>query len=56
MQVLDPQLHSFLEERDCLHYFFAFRWLLIHWKREFSFEQVGLGREAQQLSMQDWCV
>jgi hypothetical protein len=30
-----------LEERDCLHYFFAFRWLLIHWKREFPFEQVG---------------
>jgi hypothetical protein len=42
MQVLDPQLHAFLEERECLHYFFAFRWLLIHWKREFSFDQVSV--------------
>lgn len=41
VQVLDPQLHAFLEARDCLNYFFAFRWLLIHFKREFAFEQVS---------------
>jgi hypothetical protein len=40
IQVLDPQLHAFLEERDCLNYFFAFRWLLVHFKREFAFDQV----------------
>lgn len=40
LQLLDPQLHAFFEARDCLNYFFAFRWLLIHFKREFPFEQV----------------
>lgn len=40
IQVLDPQLHAFLEARDCLNYFFVFRWLLIHFKREFPFDQV----------------
>jgi hypothetical protein len=40
LQVLDPQLHAFLEARECLNYFFAFRWLLIHFKREFPFDQV----------------
>ncbi len=38
--MLDPQLHAYLEARDCLNYFFCFRWVLIHFKREFSFEQV----------------
>jgi hypothetical protein len=38
--VLDPQLHAFFEARDCLNYFFAFRWLLIHFKREFDFDRV----------------
>jgi hypothetical protein len=41
LQVLDPQLHAYFEARDCLNYFFCFRWVLIHFKREFSFEQVG---------------
>jgi hypothetical protein len=39
-QVLDPQLHALFEARECLNYFFAFRWLLIHFKREFPFDQV----------------
>eukprot|EP00775_Hariotina_reticulata_P010560 gene10560-10720_t len=34
------QLHSFFEARDSLNYFFTFRWLLIHFKREFPFAQV----------------
>jgi hypothetical protein len=38
--VLDPQLHAFLEARECLNYFFCFRWLLIHFKREFEFDQI----------------
>jgi hypothetical protein len=38
--VLDPQLHALFEARECLNYFFAFRWLLIHFKREFPFDQV----------------
>ena len=32
LQVLDPQLHACLQQRDCLNYFFCFRWLLIHFK------------------------
>ncbi|GLC59853.1 hypothetical protein PLESTB_001542900 [Pleodorina starrii] len=40
MQLLDPQLHAFFERRDCLSYYFAFRWLLILFKREFKFEEV----------------
>ncbi|GAX73867.1 hypothetical protein CEUSTIGMA_g1317.t1 [Chlamydomonas eustigma] len=34
MQVLDPPLHSHLESLDALGYFFAFRWLLVSFKRE----------------------
>jgi Rab-GTPase-TBC domain len=40
MQLLDPQLHAFLEAKDCLNYFFCYRWLLIHFKREFGFDEV----------------
>lgn len=36
----DPELHSFFETRDCLNYFFCYRWLLVHFKREFEFEEV----------------
>jgi len=38
--LLDPQLSAFLQERDCLNFFFCFRWILIHFKREFEFDQV----------------
>ena len=41
VQIVDPQLHAFLEARDCLNYFYCYRWLLIHFKREFAFEEVG---------------
>ncbi|CAD7699808.1 unnamed protein product [Ostreobium quekettii] len=40
LQLLDPQLYAFLEKKDCLNFFFCFRWLLIHFKREFSFDEV----------------
>ena len=37
MRLLDPQLHAHFEARDCLNYFFCFRWLLIFFKRELSY-------------------
>ncbi|KAG2485090.1 hypothetical protein HYH03_016187 [Edaphochlamys debaryana] len=40
VQLLDPPLHAYLERRDCLSYYFAFRWLLIAFKREFKFDDV----------------
>jgi len=40
LQLLDPQLYAFLEKKDCLNFFFCFRWLLIHFKREFPFDEV----------------
>jgi len=40
LQVLDPQLHDYLEKNDAINLFFCFRWLLIDFKREFSFENV----------------
>ena len=33
--MLDPPLHSHLEALGALTYFFAFRWLLVSFKREF---------------------
>lgn len=41
VQLLDPAMHSFMEEKSCLNYFFCYRWLLIHFKREFAFDEVG---------------
>ncbi|KAK9814540.1 hypothetical protein WJX72_007608 [[Myrmecia] bisecta] len=40
IQLVDPKLHAYLEGRDCLNYFFCYRWLLIHFKREFTFDEV----------------
>jgi len=40
VQVLDPQLHAHLERHEALTYFFTFRWVLIHFKREFKYEEV----------------
>ena len=42
VQLLDPAMHAFMEEKSCLNYFFCYRWLLIHFKREFAFEEVRL--------------
>lgn len=35
----DSTLWVHLEKNKCLDLYFCFRWLLIHFKREFSFEQ-----------------
>lgn len=40
VQLLDPPLHAFMEAKSCLNYFFCYRWLLIHFKREFAFDEV----------------
>lgn len=38
--VMDPELYRHLEKTDSLNLFFCFRWILIHFKREFPFEDV----------------
>ncbi|KAK9861395.1 hypothetical protein WJX84_006666 [Apatococcus fuscideae] len=38
--LLDPPLHAHLASVDALNFFFAYRWLLIHFKREFAFDEV----------------
>jgi hypothetical protein len=40
VQLLDPPLYAHLEARECLSFFFCYRWLLIWMKREFPFEEV----------------
>ncbi len=42
VQLLDPPMHAFMEAKSCLNYFFCYRWLLIHFKREFAFDEVSL--------------
>lgn len=37
LQLLDPQLYAHFKLHDCLNFFFCFRWVLILFKREFSF-------------------
>ena len=40
VQLLDPPLYDYLDSVDCLNFFFCFRWILIHFKREFGYEDV----------------
>lgn len=40
VELLDPQMITFLESRDGINFFFCFRWVLIQFKREFEFDQV----------------
>ena len=37
VQLLDPQLHAHFGKQDCRNYLFCYRWLLLHFKREFDF-------------------
>ncbi|RDX87299.1 TBC1 domain family member 15, partial [Mucuna pruriens] len=39
VELLDSPLHNYFKQRDCLNYFFCFRWILIQFKREFEFEK-----------------
>lgn len=40
VKLTDPQLHAFLAAKDCTNFFFCYRWLLVHFKREFAFDEV----------------
>ncbi|KAE8797364.1 TBC1 domain family member 15 [Hordeum vulgare] len=33
VELLDPSLHNYFRQNDCLNYFFCFRWVLIQFKR-----------------------
>lgn len=39
VELLDVPLHNYFKQKDCLNYFFCFRWVLIQFKREFEFEK-----------------
>lgn len=51
VQLLDPPLHAHLERHECLDFFFTYRWLLILFKREFTFDEV---RPAARLIAACW--
>lgn len=40
VELLDQPLHNYLRQKDCLNYFFCFRWILIQFKREFEYEEI----------------
>jgi hypothetical protein len=44
--IMDPSLYSHLERVDGLNLFFCFRWLLVCFKREFSFPEILMVWEA----------
>ena len=40
--LVDPQLAAFLKGKGADNYFFCYRWLLIHFKRDFAFDEARL--------------
>lgn len=40
LEAADPELSAFFEARDSSIYLVTYRWLLVHFKREFAFEEV----------------
>lgn len=42
MQFLDPPFVDNLIEKDAHNFYFCFRWLLIWFKRDFSYEDVQI--------------
>jgi len=40
VKCMDPGLYDYFEEHESLNMFFCFRWILIHFKREFSFSTI----------------
>jgi len=40
LELIDPQLHSYLDDINALGMYFSFRWLLCQFKREFSLDDV----------------
>ena len=48
--LVDPQLAAFLKGKGADNYFFCYRWLLIHFKRDFAFDEArSLGRTTREL-------
>ncbi|CDW97686.1 hypothetical protein [Sporisorium scitamineum] len=39
ISIMDPALYTHLEKTDSLNLFFCFRWLLVRFKREFTFDE-----------------
>lgn len=39
-KAVDPEMYSYLVAKDSGNFYFCFRWLLIWFKREFSFEDI----------------
>ncbi|KAJ9479125.1 GTPase-activating protein GYP7 [Pseudozyma hubeiensis] len=39
ISIMDPALYTHLEHTDSLNLFFCFRWLLVRFKREFTFDE-----------------
>lgn len=39
VELLDSPLHNYFSKKECLNYFFCFRWILIQFKREFEFDK-----------------
>ncbi|XP_033104782.1 TBC1 domain family member 15-like [Anneissia japonica] len=42
LQFLDPDLFVYLDSKECSNMYFCFRWLLIRFKREFTYEDISL--------------
>jgi len=42
LQLFDRPLYCYFEQHNCLNLFFCFRWLLIWFKREFSFDDIQI--------------
>lgn len=38
LKAVDPELHNYLISKDCDNFLFCFRWLLLYFKREFSYD------------------
>ncbi|KAE9464312.1 hypothetical protein C3L33_03715, partial [Rhododendron williamsianum] len=38
VELLDSPLHNYFKQNDCLNYFFCFRWVLIQFKRQVTWE------------------
>ena len=55
VRMLDPELAAFLDAKDAANFFFCYRWLLIHFKREFAFEEVRFSpRPGCQCVIDKW--
>ncbi|XP_072164909.1 TBC1 domain family member 15-like [Diadema setosum] len=40
LQVIEPKFYSYLQSKESSNLYFCFRWMLIHFKREFSMDDI----------------